>query len=116
MNEPTLDPDCQRWLERYLSRLKFSQRECSCGCHGLVPLPSYLRSDRPIPRYLRGHNNKPPDPIGERYGHWTVLARVDADTWRCRCDCGTERVLYLKNLKRRTSTNCGCLTHRTQDG
>ena len=29
--------------------------------------------------------------------------------WKCRCDCGTERVFRLNNLTQGTSQSCGCL-------
>ena len=44
------------------------------------------------------------DMTGQRFGRWTVLgmtARTSTDGHKrtaclCRCDCGTERVLYLR--------------------
>lgn len=48
-------------------------------------------------------------------GHWTVLdaepKRVDNGdfTYLCRCECGRERWVRASNLKRGTSTCCGCI-------
>jgi len=48
----------------------------------------------------------------ERYGRYSVIREVErkhgARMMLCRCDCGTERVIYLKNLKSGNSTSCGC--------
>lgn len=53
-----------------------------------------------------------PDPVGRRFGRWTVLARADKSPakeshWLCRCDCGTERVVVRSTLRRPTAS-CGC--------
>lgn len=55
--------------------------------------------------------------VGQRFGRWTVLARMprihDRTTqWMCRCDCGTERVVGSK-LKSGESTSCGCLARES---
>lgn len=48
-----------------------------------------------------------------KYGRWTVLERVgviaDSPAYLCRCDCGTERVVPIRNLRHGTSQSCGCL-------
>lgn len=47
-----------------------------------------------------------------RYGRYTVVYEVEKSGGMrrvlCRCDCGTERVVFLKNLKSGNSTSCGC--------
>ena len=57
-----------------------------------------------------------PRPInmrGKRFGRWTVLEWIGPQTqdWRCRCDCGTERIVNGSNLRTGDSSSCGCL-HR----
>ena len=47
-----------------------------------------------------------------RFGMWTVLEYSYSDKaghcmWRCRCDCGEERIVSASNL-RGGSNNCGC--------
>src|SRR5690625_679951 len=54
--------------------------------------------------------------IGKRYGRWTVLEyagknKHGQDTWLCRCDCGTERV--VRGLGGIRSKSCGCLQRET---
>src|SRR2546430_2142433 len=51
-----------------------------------------------------------PDHTGKRFGRWTALdyvASKDAARWLCRCDCGTERVLFISTLVSGYSSSCG---------
>ena len=50
------------------------------------------------------------DISGQTFGRWTVLERAYGATWRCRCECGTERVVTGSSLKLGTSPSCGCLS------
>lgn len=45
--------------------------------------------------------------IGMQFNNWTVLNKVDSDTYRCKCNCGTIRNVSLKNLKSGMSKSCG---------
>lgn len=53
------------------------------------------------------------DETGNRYGRLTVEAlqevRRGAAHWRCRCDCGNERVVYGYDLRSGHTQSCGCL-------
>lgn len=53
--------------------------------------------------------------IGQKFGRWTVLEnclpKFGARHVNCRCECGTIRDVRLRNLRRNTSSSCGCL-HR----
>lgn len=58
------------------------------------------------------------DLTGQRFGRWTVLEKAPLNGprsnglktgWRCKCDCGTERVIAAKNLLNGESLSCGCL-------
>lgn len=50
--------------------------------------------------------------IGNRYGRLTIIKRAPNQgtraQWLCRCDCGTEKVVGGKQLRRGTTTSCGC--------
>jgi hypothetical protein len=50
--------------------------------------------------------------IGNRYGRLTVIARAPNKGtrayWLCKCDCGVEKVVGGKHLRRGTTTSCGC--------
>lgn len=53
---------------------------------------------------------------GQRFGRWTVLGmttRTSTDGHKrtaclCRCDCGTERVVYAQSLRSGLTKSCGC--------
>lgn len=50
---------------------------------------------------------------GQQFGRWSVIERTNASgaaRWKCRCSCGTERVVAAKNLIAGLSTSCGCYT------
>lgn len=56
------------------------------------------------------------DLTGQRFGRLLVLNREGSDRnknalWRCRCDCGTEKVVCGRDLKNGDTKSCGCL-HR----
>jgi hypothetical protein len=53
------------------------------------------------------------DLLGQRFTRWLVIAPAPSvnggqSRWLCRCDCGTERVVFTLNLRRRLSLSCGC--------
>ena len=49
---------------------------------------------------------------GQVVGSWTVLGQDRNPRgvllWRCRCQCGTEKLIYASNLRSGGSTSCGC--------
>ena len=61
-----------------------------------------------------GRGHRLIDLTGSRFGRWLVLAREPGlnssrqARWRCRCDCGTERVVTGLRLRGGTSRSCGC--------
>lgn len=73
----------------------------SCGC---------TRSEMLRQRNRSGNNGstggKPKDIAGRTYGRWTVLTYEGRQRWRCRCRCGTEKVITKATLK--ISKSCGC--------
>lgn len=52
--------------------------------------------------------------VGEKYGRWTVCEEIPERNknglvmYKCRCDCGVERVMMGSKLKRGLSKSCGC--------
>jgi hypothetical protein len=55
------------------------------------------------------------DLTNKRFGKWTALeyVRIGARSkWRCKCDCGTERLIWSNDLTHERTSNCGC-TRRT---
>lgn len=53
------------------------------------------------------------DRAGRKYGRWVALefsGRGGATAlWKCRCECGTIRIVNGNNLERGLTTSCGCL-------
>jgi len=51
---------------------------------------------------------------GQKLGYWTVLEQAGVDhkqstLWRCRCKCGTEKIVIGTVLRDGRSRSCGCL-------
>lgn len=51
--------------------------------------------------------------IGQRFGKLLVHKRTENDKWgktqwACKCDCGNEKVVNSRELKRGDTTSCGC--------
>ena len=69
----------------------------SCGRCDLVP-----RGPAPSGRRK--------DPVGHKFGRWTILARGRKSTvhYLARCECGTEKEVQYYQLRNGTSTSCGC--------
>ncbi len=73
---------------------------------------------QPVPQDPRFH-----DLTDRSFGKWTVLAYVGKPSkWLCRCECGTERIVFGNNLVRGGSLSCsvtclkGGLENRLLDG
>jgi hypothetical protein len=51
--------------------------------------------------------------LGRTFGKLTVVeissGKKKATYWKCRCDCGGEKIVYRKNLLNGTVRSCGCL-------
>lgn len=52
------------------------------------------------------------DRTGERYGRLVVIEQAPSRNgygmWRCRCDCGGERIVRGTQLSSGQTTSCGC--------
>lgn len=53
----------------------------------------------------------------QRFGRWVALENGDYSSGvqlvKCRCDCGTERVVTAANLRSRRNPSCGCTRRAT---
>ena len=50
---------------------------------------------------------------GNRYGSLLVLEEAPREPnkpprWRCRCDCGNEKIVYGSELRKGSTKSCGC--------
>jgi hypothetical protein len=53
--------------------------------------------------------------IGSRSGNLVVIKKLHKNTsreqyWLCQCDCGNTKEALGKNIQRKSTTHCGCLT------
>ncbi|WP_294338115.1 DUF2726 domain-containing protein [uncultured Clostridium sp.] len=94
--------------KRYLCR-------CECGAEYIVK-GTLLRNGRikccpTCSKKLNG-DKKVRDLKECRFGRWTVLEREKFNKvgvyWRCRCDCGVEKIIRGTSLTSGNSTSCGC--------
>ena len=51
--------------------------------------------------------------VGKRYGRLVVIKQEEPSStgrhrWLCQCDCGCRRIVFGTNLKRGTTSSCGC--------
>ena len=46
--------------------------------------------------------------IGQRFGKFVVLSKIDCNRYLCICDCGNERICYRSNLTSGKHKSCGC--------
>jgi hypothetical protein len=48
--------------------------------------------------------------VGERYGRLIIVSKMPLKPkyWRCRCDCGNEKIIFGQSLRSGNTTSCGC--------
>lgn len=78
----------------------------SCGCKTIRKVPSFSSNKSSLKR-----NNF--DLTGKRFGRLLVLECVGSDKfhkrlYRCKCDCGNEKITTQALLKRGEVVSCGC--------
>lgn len=60
---------------------------------------------------MAGHNRKKLDLTGQRFGFLEVLGPADnigiRTAWRCRCDCGIEKIETTRYLRAGKARSCG---------
>lgn len=84
---------------------------CSCGKEFFATAKD-LRSGntRSCGHILRA------DITGQRFGRLTAIEPTDqivrtSVVWRCKCDCGNEAFVTVKDLRSGNTQSCGCLNH-----
>jgi len=49
-------------------------------------------------------------PVGQEFSSWTVVSNgIRSGYWSCQCICGALKEIRHDTLKRKQSTNCGCI-------
>ena len=84
--------------------------DCVCDCGNLVTVKGANLVNGETKSC--GCLSKKPNEIGKVYGKWTVIAEAPSRNrrsyWLCECECGTGAEVLASNLRRGTSTSCGC--------
>lgn len=93
---------------------------CDCDCGNRKFFLAYkLRNNIVKSCGCAKHDFHGEDLTGRTFSKWKVVSfshkSVDNDScWNCVCECGTERKVTSKNLKRGLSTSCGCSRRGTK--
>ena len=87
---------------------------CQCSCGVVKEVSSiYLRNGK---SKSCGHSTtKLGDLTGQKFGEWDVLEYSGGGICRCRCSCGTERLIKSSDLTKGKTKSCGHNTTAFQD-
>lgn len=77
----------------------------------MTPLEDYWKAVRPN---YRGGRSQALTLVGQVFTRLTVIEREGSDKhgnamWRCRCECGKEKVVSRPALRQGRVKSCGCL-------
>ena len=99
-------------------RRKYWRCECSCG--ETVLMDTYtIHSGKKV--HCRSHAHINPltiDLTGQRFGRLTVVEKMPYNDkfnrilWRCKCDCGNEKIVMGAYLRTGAVSSCGCLVSK----
>lgn len=92
--------------------------KCDCGKETLSDSSSLKSGHKKSCGCLFTYD-RPNDIIGKRFGRLVVLEKTKLKKWnsylyRCKCDCGGEKLEISSQLKAGKTSSCGCL--RSQNG
>ena len=80
---------------------------CDCGTEKIILKQNLVNGTTKSCGCL----NAPVIPSGTKFNRWTVVEKVKVkEGWkyRCRCSCGTEKLVSGVSIKRGISKSCGC--------
>lgn len=90
--------------------------KCECGNFSIVntgPLKYGNTTSCGCKRIENTSKSNTHNILGQKFGKLTVLEQVKSNNghamWKCKCDCGGEKVVSGKNLIRGDTLSCGCL-------
>lgn len=82
--------ECIKTTHQLVSVLNGEHKYISCGCN----------------------RNRGESLVGRRFGRLVVIEKASnkgRTTWRCKCDCGTEKIISREKLTTGHTCSCGCL-------
>jgi hypothetical protein len=103
--------------------------ECKCDCGNTAIVRANMLSSgntkgcgcgRKVPKY-----NNIKDLTGRKFGKLTVLELAKHRTakrgvskvfWKCKCDCGNIKDVWVRSLTDGHTKSCGCLKNESQNG
>jgi hypothetical protein len=85
--------------------------KCDCGNEKAVLLSCLTNGNTSSCGCLKSERE---DLSGMKFGRWTVIEFSNYDEnrnlhWKCKCDCGTEKIVRGAEMKSGKSQSCGCL-------
>ena len=107
--------------------------ECECGKQIKHTLASLVNGDatscydcenpklriRPPAIRKRTKAKKPRDIKGEKFNSLLACERIDSNTkqvfWKCKCDCGNEKIINYYDLINSRIKSCGCSRFRAKN-
>lgn len=83
---------------------------CRCGTEAVVNIFNAMRGGSSSCGCA--HATTLSTPVGAKFNLWTLTEKPFVDgvvtKAKCRCDCGTEKIVRLAQLKNGSSKSCGC--------
>ena len=91
--------------------------QCECGNQTTATVGLLTKGSVKSCGCLRG--SQPMDLRGQVFGRLTALEPAGKDrrgrnTWRCRCECGNEKIVPVVSLTHGVTRSCGCLRQDSQ--
>ena len=94
--------------------------KCRCSCGNTVNMSTYdIHCGKRL--HCRSHAHINPltiDLTGKRFGKLTVIEKLPYNDkfnrilWRCRCDCGNEKIVIGSYLRAGDVNSCGCIVSK----
>ena len=89
--------------------------KCDCGNEKLVASRSLLSGNT---KSCGCERHKVKDLTGQRFGKLTAIEPTEERkykyvVWRCKCDCGNEKMVSAQSLVNGNTKSCGCLRRKT---
>ena len=111
-------------LEKALSRNRHTYWKCQCDCGNICEVSGEYLKKQGLPRSCGCHlkknikakqqEEKKNYLVGQRFGRLIVLENTGESNnqgmlWKCKCDCGNEKIIPTQALTSKHTQSCGCL-------
>ena len=111
-------------LEKAPSRNRHTYWKCQCDCGNICEVSGEYLKKQGLPRSCGCHlkknikakqqEEKKNYLVGQRFGRLVVLENTGESNnqgilWKCKCDCGNEKIVPTQALTSKHTQSCGCL-------